>query len=307
MKTAEHIIETVDKLVRKYHTRDPYELCQLLGIKIHYYDLQKKLKGFFYYQSRQKNIVIDHNVNGILERILVAHELRHAVLHTKIAIMHGFQEMEVFDDRSIEENEANFFAAELLLEDGEVLECLSEHTFFETAKMLYVPAALLDYKFSLLHEKGELVNSMYIRKADFLKEDLHSRCIVGWEIDDTLDTRMVINALKKAFKVAKPLILNSDQGCQFTSTEYIVFLKENHIRQSMDGKSRWADNIMIERWFRSFKYEEGYLTQYANIQEARAAIKSYVHTYNFERCHSAINNQTPASYYYPALLIDHAA
>lgn len=75
MKTAEHIIETVDKLVRKYHTRDPYELCQLLGIKIHYYDLQKKLKGFFYYQSRQKNIVIDHNVNGILERILVAHEL----------------------------------------------------------------------------------------------------------------------------------------------------------------------------------------------------------------------------------------
>lgn len=174
MKTAEHIIETVDKLVRKYHTRDHYELCQLLGIKIHYYDLQKKLKGFFYYQSRQKNIVIDHNVNGILERILVAHELGHAVLHTKIAMMHGFQEMEVFDDRSIEENEANFFAAELLLEDGEVLECLSEHTFFETAKMLYVPAALLDYKFSLLHEKGELVNSMYIRKADFLKEDLHA-------------------------------------------------------------------------------------------------------------------------------------
>ena len=174
MKTAEHIIETVDKLVRKYHTRDPYELCQLLGIKIHYYDLQKKLKGFFYYQSRQKNIVIDHNVNGILERILVAHELGHAVLHTKIAMMHGFQEMEVFDDRSIEENEANFFAAELLLEDGKVLECLSEHAFFETAKMLYVPAALLDYKFSLLHEKGELVNSMYIRKADFLKEDLHA-------------------------------------------------------------------------------------------------------------------------------------
>ena len=170
----QHFIETVDKLVRKYHTRDPYELCQLLGIKIHYYDLQKKLKGFFYYQSRQKNIVIDHNVNGILERILVAHELGHAVLHTKIAMMHGFQEMEVFDDRSSEENEANFFAAELLLEDEEVLECLSEHTFFETAKMLYVPAALLDYKFSLLHEKGELVNSMYIRKADFLKGDLHA-------------------------------------------------------------------------------------------------------------------------------------
>ena len=90
--------------------------------------------------------------------------------------------------------------------------------------------------------------------------DWHSRCIVGWEVDDTLDTRMVINALKKAFKVAKPQILNSDQGCQFTSQQYIDFVKVNGIRQSMDGKSRWADNIMIERWFRSFKYEEAYLT-----------------------------------------------
>ena len=60
-------------------------------------------------------------------------------------------------------------------------------------------------------------------------------------------------------------------------------------------------------FFRSFKYEEAYLTQYSNIREARRAIRSYVHTYNFERCHSAINNQTLASYHYPALLIDHAA
>ena len=77
----------------------------------------------------------------------------------------------------------------------------------------------------------------------------------------------------------------------------------------MDGKSRWADNIMIERWFRSFKYEEAYLTQYANIREARSGYQKAVRTYsyNFVRCHSAINDQTPASYYYPALLIDHAA
>lgn len=72
----------------------------------------------------------------------------------------------------MEEDEANFFAAELLLEDSEVLELLSEYSFFETAKQLYVPAALLDYKFSLLHEKGELVNPMYIQKSDFLKDDL---------------------------------------------------------------------------------------------------------------------------------------
>ncbi len=137
--------------------------------------------------------------------------------------------------------------------------------------------------------------------------DWYSRCIVGWEVDDTLDTRMVITALKKAFMVAKPVILNSDQGCQFTSNEYMDFLKENQIRQSMDGKSRWSDNIMIERWFRSFKYEEAYLTQYNNIREARKAIGKYVHTYNFELCHSALDNQTPASCYYPILLLDDQA
>lgn len=136
--------------------------------------------------------------------------------------------------------------------------------------------------------------------------DWSSRCIVGWELDDTLDTRAVIEACKKAFKVAKPEIFNSDQGCQFTSHEYKQLLKENGIKQSMDGKSRWADNIMIERWFRSLKWEEVYLTEYANIKEARAAIGKYIYKYNFERCHSAIGNVPPASMYYPAMLYDYA-
>ena len=111
--------------------------------------------------------------------------------------------------------------------------------------------------------------------------DWYSRCTVGWEADDTLDTRMVLTALKKAFKTAKPEIMNSDQGSQFTSQAYIDFLKENGVKQSMDGKSRWADNIMIERWFRSFKYEEAYLTGYRNIREARTAVSAYIYTYNF--------------------------
>ena len=136
--------------------------------------------------------------------------------------------------------------------------------------------------------------------------DWYSRCIVGWELDDTLDTRACIEACKKAFKVAKPEILNSDQGCQFTSSEYKFFLSENGVRQSMDGKSRWADNIMIERWFRSFKYEEAYLTEWKNIKEARAAIKEYIHKYNFERCHSSIGNVPPATVYYPSLLFEAA-
>ena len=136
--------------------------------------------------------------------------------------------------------------------------------------------------------------------------DRYSRCIVGWDVDDTLDTTMVINACKKAFKVAKPLIINSDQGSQFTSDKYIEFIRDNGIRQSMDGKSRWADNIMIERWFRSFKYEEAYLTEYANLKEAREAIGRYIYTYNFERCHQSIGNKRPAEVYYPVMLLDAA-
>ena len=136
--------------------------------------------------------------------------------------------------------------------------------------------------------------------------DWYSRCIVGWDVDDTLDTTMVINACKKAFKVAKPLIINSDQGSQFTSDKYIDFIRNNGIRQSMDGKSRWADNIMIERWFRSFKYEEAYLTEYANLKEAREAIGRYIYTYNFERSHQSIGNKRPAEVYYPVMLLDAA-
>jgi putative transposase len=136
--------------------------------------------------------------------------------------------------------------------------------------------------------------------------DWYSRCIVGWELDDTLDTRACIVACEKAFRVAKPEILNSDQGCQFTSQEYKNFLKGNNIRQSMDGKSRWADNVKIERWFRSFKYEEAYLTEWNNIKEARAAISRYIYNYNFERCHSAIGNVPPATVYYPVLLYEAA-
>ena len=136
--------------------------------------------------------------------------------------------------------------------------------------------------------------------------DWYSRCIVGWDVDDTLDTTMVINACKKAFKVAKPLIINSDQGSQFTSDKYIDFIRNNGIRQSMDGKSRWADNIMIERWFRGFKYEEAYLTEYANLKEAREAIGRYIYTYNFERCHQSIWNKRPAEVYYPVMLLDAA-
>jgi putative transposase len=132
--------------------------------------------------------------------------------------------------------------------------------------------------------------------------DWHSRLIVGWELDDTLSTTMVRSALDKALSTAKPEILNSDQGSQFTSHEYIRFVENHRIKISMDGKSRWADNIMIERWFRTLKYDEVYLKNYANIKDARKQIGEFIHNYNFVKLHSALNYQTPAENYYPVLL-----
>ena len=133
--------------------------------------------------------------------------------------------------------------------------------------------------------------------------DWHTRCIVGWELDDTLETAMVKRALRKALAVSKPEILNSDQGSQFTSKEYIDLVESNKIKVSMDGKGRWADNIMIERWFRTLKYDEVYLKDYENIKEARREIGNFIHTYNFVKLHSSLGYETPGDMYYPQLLM----
>ena len=131
--------------------------------------------------------------------------------------------------------------------------------------------------------------------------DWYSRMIVGWELDDTLSTRAVKTAVRSAFETAKPEILNSDQGSQFTSSDYIELVESNRVRISMDGRGRWADNIPIERWFRNLKYEEIYLKDYENPKEARREIGKFIQDYNFKRIHSVIGT-TPAYSYYPSQL-----
>ena len=128
---------------------------------------------------------------------------------------------------------------------------------------------------------------------------LYFHKIVGHYLSDTLDTDSVIQAVKEAVEThGIPAILNSDQGCQFTSSEYKSLLKELHIRQSMDGKSRWADNIMIERWFRSLKNEQIYPNEYHSPKELRKLINEYVDAYNRERLHEALDYKVPDVVYY---------
>lgn len=124
--------------------------------------------------------------------------------------------------------------------------------------------------------------------------DWFSRKIVGWTLSETLDTQPVLEAVRNAVEqYGTPAILNSDQGSQFTSGPYKELLKELRIRQSMDGKSRWADNIMIERWFRSLKTELIYINEFRTPRELRREISTYIRAYNALRPHEALGYNTP--------------
>jgi len=124
--------------------------------------------------------------------------------------------------------------------------------------------------------------------------DWYSRFIVGWALSQSLDTAPVLEAVSSAIKRhGRPEIINSDQGCQFTSTEYIDVLKTNQIRQSMDGKARWVDNVIIERWFRSLKVEYVYINELETPRKLRIGIAGYIDEYNYERPHQSHGYKVP--------------
>lgn len=124
--------------------------------------------------------------------------------------------------------------------------------------------------------------------------DWYSRFIVGWALSDTLDTAPVIGALTMAIATyGTPGVVNSDQGCQFTSDAYIEFFKSNKIRQSMDGKARWVDNVIIERWFRTLKCENIYINEYNTPRQLRHGIRDFIKLYNTQRPHTQHGGDYP--------------
>lgn len=123
--------------------------------------------------------------------------------------------------------------------------------------------------------------------------DVFSRKIMGWNLTTFLDTQPCLDLLENALEYATPEIINSDQGCQFTSMVWVNILLKQNILISMDGKGRWADNIFIERFWRSLKYESAHLHSFETVQEARDTLGKYIAFYNQERCHQALNYHTP--------------
>ena len=127
--------------------------------------------------------------------------------------------------------------------------------------------------------------------------DWHTRFVLAWKMSNTLDTTFCLEALEEAFAYGTPEIFNTDQGVQFTSTEFTEVLLAKGIKISMDGKGRALDNVFVERLWRSLKYEEVYIKRYETGLEAVQGITAYFQFYNQERPHQSLDYRTPQTVY----------
>ena len=138
--------------------------------------------------------------------------------------------------------------------------------------------------------------------------DWFTRRVLAWRVSITLEADFCIEAVEEALaRHGKPEIFNTDQGSQFTSTEFIKVLASREIKISMDGKGAWRDNVFVERLWRTIKYEEVYLRAYASVPEARASIGRYLGFYNSRRPHSSLDGKTPDQASFNPLVPDAAA
>lgn len=152
------ICDKAEKLKAKYDETNPLKLARYMGIKVLFAPMGKSIeccKGFYLTHSRIKTMTINSDLSSDFQRIICSHELGHAVLHNKQAGVKAFHDFGLFDTASTFEYEANIFAAELLLEDEDVIERLNDDlSFFQAASELRVPAEILDFKFRTMKWKG---------------------------------------------------------------------------------------------------------------------------------------------------------
>jgi putative transposase len=132
----------------------------------------------------------------------------------------------------------------------------------------------------------------------FVIIDLYSRYIVDYELSTTMDRHWVVGCLKRALHKRKPEIINSDQGSQFTNEDYVKLLQSEDIKISMDGKGRALDNIFVERFFRTLKYEHIYLNEYETPRSLRKGLRQYIGFYNEHRLHGSLGYRSPIEFYW---------
>jgi putative transposase len=127
--------------------------------------------------------------------------------------------------------------------------------------------------------------------------DWYSRYVICWRLSNTLDGAFCLDMLEEALSQGQPEVFNTDQGVQFTATAWTSRLERAGVAVSMDGKGRWADNVFVERLWRTVKYEDIYVNRYEFVPELQAGLKTYFPFYNEVRPHQALGNRTPAAAY----------
>jgi putative transposase len=127
--------------------------------------------------------------------------------------------------------------------------------------------------------------------------DWYSRYVIAWRVSNTLDGEFCLDMLEEALGTGKPEVFNTDQGCQFTARAWTSRLEEAGVAVSMDGKGRWADNVFVERLWRSVKYEDIYPKGYESVPRLMDGLRGYFGFYNEERQHQALGYRTPAEVY----------
>ena len=181
------------------------------------------------------------------------------------------------------------------------LYCMPHTTKIDPMKYKY-PYLLKDYSYEKKNQVWSIDITYIPMKKGFMYLfaiiDVYSRYIVNWGVSNSMTAEWCASVIKDAMAThGKPEIMNSDQGSQFTSDVYINLLKENNIKISMDGKGRAIDNIYIERFWRSIKYEDIYLKMYENGTDLYDGINVYIQKYNEERPHQSLNYDTPKKWY----------
>lgn len=169
------------------------------------------------------------------------------------------------------------------------------------------------YPYLLKHLIAKYSNHVWVSDITYIKlrqgmlykvaiMDIFSRKILGYKISNSLNKAFCVDLLNETIdKYGIPLIFNTDQGSQFTSDEFIKVLKSNGIKVSMDGVGRALDNIYIERYWKSFKYESVYLHNYFNVFDAKLKTSQYITFYNSRRFHSSLDYKTPDQIYFSNL------
>lgn len=132
--------------------------------------------------------------------------------------------------------------------------------------------------------------------------DWATRRVLAHRVAITLESCHAVEALEEAFaRYGQPKIVNTDQGSQFTATDFTEAVRGRGIDLSMDGKGSWVDNVFVERLWRSVKYEEVYLKAYDSVSHARRSIAAYLTWYNQRRPHSSLKDRTPDKAYFATL------